>query len=91
MRRGTPGVISQLSRSNESNAVCEMGFLAWLSERFRGRRDSRGWERDLASAKERGDFRGSYGFGHRAHRPDPKARYGFENDANYRAHHSETP
>jgi hypothetical protein len=25
-----------------------------------------------------GDFRGSYGYGHRAHKPDPDARYGFE-------------
>jgi hypothetical protein len=28
-----------------------------------------------------GDFRGSYGYGHRAHKPDPGARYGFEPDA----------
>jgi hypothetical protein len=27
-----------------------------------------------------GDFRGSYGYGHRAHKPDPDARYGFEPD-----------
>ena len=27
-----------------------------------------------------GDFRGSYGYGHRAYRPDPEARYGFEPD-----------
>jgi hypothetical protein len=26
-----------------------------------------------------GDFRGPYGFGRRAHRPDPRAKYGFEN------------
>ena len=25
-----------------------------------------------------GDFRGGYGYGHRAHKPDPDARYGFE-------------
>ncbi|MGN6471455.1 MAG: hypothetical protein ACTHLC_17940 [Rhizobiaceae bacterium] len=25
-----------------------------------------------------GDFRGRYGYGHRAHKPDPGARYGFE-------------
>jgi hypothetical protein len=25
-----------------------------------------------------GDFRGQYGYGHRAYKPDPDARYGFE-------------
>jgi hypothetical protein len=29
-----------------------------------------------------GDFRGPYGFGRPAHRPDPDARYGFEPDPN---------
>ena len=28
------------------------------------------------------------GFGHRAHRPDPKARYGFDVDPDYRARNS---
>ena len=31
-----------------------------------------------APAAPFGDFRGSYGFGHRAHRPDPGAKYGFD-------------
>lgn len=34
-----------------------------------------------------GDMRGSYGFGRRAHRPDPTGGYRFDNDANYRVHH----
>lgn len=38
----------------------------------------------------KGDFRGSYGFGRRAHRPDPKAHYGFDNEAR-RAPDSEAP
>jgi hypothetical protein len=29
-----------------------------------------------------GDFRGPYGFGRPAHRPDPDAKYGFEPDPN---------
>jgi hypothetical protein len=35
-----------------------------------------------------GDMRGSYGFGRRAHRPDPTRGYCFDNDANYWVHHS---
>ncbi len=35
-----------------------------------------------------GDMRGTYGFGRRAHRPDPRGHYQFENDANYWAHRS---
>ncbi|MGH6923497.1 MAG: hypothetical protein ACRED5_07130 [Propylenella sp.] len=70
-----------------------MPLLAWL----------KGLSRDTQSKAEKrvrirkreeqplsngGDMRGSYGFGRRAHRPDPGAQYGFENDANYWAHHS---
>ena len=29
-----------------------------------------------------GDFRGPYGFGRPAHRPDPDAKYGFDPDPN---------
>jgi hypothetical protein len=68
-----------------------MGFLAWLSGRLRDWGVTRGWERGLPPPKERGDFGGSYGFGHRAHHTDPKAHYGFENDPNYRAHHPDAP
>jgi hypothetical protein len=33
-----------------------------------------------SSAEPAGDFRGSYGFGRRAHRPDPAAEYRFSID-----------
>jgi hypothetical protein len=73
-----------------------MRIPAWLKETIDGerRRAKRGRrvriQRRDATAEipaSGGDIRGSYGFGRRAHRPDPKARYHFDNDANYSAHH----
>jgi hypothetical protein len=46
---------------------------AWLTEWMERRRLRAG-----TIAQSDGDFRGPYGFGHRAHRPDPQARYGFD-------------
>jgi hypothetical protein len=69
-------------------------MLAWLKSPFGGtppeaekrvRIRRREGQPPLSSS---GDMRGSYGFGRRAHRPDPRAQYGFENDANYWAHRS---
>jgi hypothetical protein len=70
-----------------------MLFLTWLKglfgrtspeeKRVRIRR-----REEQPSLDSSGDMRGSYGFGRRAHRPDPRAHYGFDNDANYWAHHS---
>ena len=34
-------------------------------------------ENETAEAQPEADFRGAYGYGRRAHRPDPDARYGF--------------
>lgn len=41
----------------------------------------RGWERGVFNAEPDHDFRGRYGFGRRAHHPDPNARYGFGSPA----------
>jgi hypothetical protein len=53
-------------------------FSIWLQERLRGF-DGR---RDEIPPPPEGDFGGSYGFGHAAHKPDPEAQYVFENDPN---------
>ncbi len=69
-----------------------MRFLAWLKERLRSDRrpvPRRGRPaRQVLSERQEagGDDRGRYGFGRRAHRPDPKGHYRFDNDANYQAH-----
>jgi len=60
-----------------------MQFLIWLRDRLRGE-PSRAWERHLPPAEAKGDFRGSYGFGRRAHRPDPSATYSFGDDPTHR-------
>ena len=65
-----------------------MRFVTWLRDVIDGARG-----RPLRNAQEEiggasGDFRGRYGFGRRAHRPDPGAHYGFENDANREVHGS---
>lgn len=62
-----------------------MRFLNWVRTIVREDR-SRGWERGLSSTKAKGDFRGSYGFGRRAHCPDPNARYTFGDDPTNRMH-----
>ena len=71
-----------------------MRILAWLTGRLRGERVpadlSDGWHSDFGPGMGI-DGRDPYGFGHRAHQPDPKAHYGFENDPNYRIHHPEVP
>ncbi|WP_311029477.1 hypothetical protein [Mesorhizobium koreense] len=36
------------------------------------------YDPEVPASGPRGDFRGGYGYGHRAHKPDPDARYGFE-------------
>jgi len=69
-----------------------MRFLAWLRDMIGGKRPKarkrvRIRRRD-EGPESSGDMRGSYGFGRRAHRPDPQAHYRFDNDANYWAHHS---
>ena len=52
----------------------------WLTGDTRSRRPRRR-EREPAPQPQ-GDFRGRYGFGRRAHRPDPDATYAFEPDNN---------
>jgi hypothetical protein len=42
----------------------------------------RGDVTDPPDRQKAGDFRGPYGFGRPAHRPDPDAKYGFEPDPN---------
>jgi len=68
-----------------------MGIMAWPGL-FVGRRKVRPlgeirFQRPEAALPAHGDMRGAYGFGHRAHRPDPHGHFGFSNDANYWAHH----
>jgi hypothetical protein len=58
-----------------------MRLLNWFSDD--SRRRPRGRER-AQNPQPEGDFRGRYGFGRRAHRPDPDATYAFEPDANRR-------
>jgi hypothetical protein len=53
-----------------------MRVPVWFVELL-GRRRSREPPQD-AAPKAGGDFRGPYGFGRRAHRPDPNAKYGFD-------------
>jgi hypothetical protein len=36
------------------------------------------YDPEVPATDARGDFRGGYGYGRRAHKPDPDARYGFE-------------
>lgn len=36
------------------------------------------YDPEVPASGPSGDFRGRYGYGHRAHKPDPEARYGFE-------------
>ena len=55
-----------------------MRFLVRLGERLRDAH-SRGFERHL-TPEPGGDFRGPYGFGRRAHRPDPNGHYVFRNE-----------
>jgi hypothetical protein len=63
-----------------------MNFRRWFKDRFQ-RAPSHGWERHLSDSQPRGDFRGPYGFGRRAHRPDPKGHYSFGDDPTHRMHH----
>jgi hypothetical protein len=62
-----------------------LGLLRWLQGDFSSARTG---ERPRAKAERGeppvGDFRGSYGFGRRAHRPDPAAHYVFDNNVNPR-------
>jgi hypothetical protein len=64
-----------------------MRIMAWLRDVIDGTRGRplRNAQEEMAGAS--GDFRGRYGFGRRAHRPDPKAHYGFENDLNQKVQH----
>ena len=57
-----------------------MRLLNWFKDDSRRDRPRRR-ERSPGPQPE-GDFRGRYGFGRRAHRPDPDATYAFEPDAN---------
>ena len=57
-----------------------MRLLNWFKDDSRSDRPRRR-ERNPAPQPE-GDFRGRYGFGRRAHRPDPDATYAFEPDNN---------
>ncbi|MDN5928673.1 MAG: hypothetical protein L0I29_16515 [Hyphomicrobiales bacterium] len=36
------------------------------------------YDPEVPASDVSGDFRGHYGYGHRAYKPDPDARYGFE-------------
>ena len=36
------------------------------------------YDPEVFKSAPEGDFRGHYGYGHRAYKPDPDARYGFE-------------
>jgi hypothetical protein len=36
------------------------------------------YDPEVPASDASGDFRGQYGYGHRAYKPDPDARYGFE-------------
>jgi hypothetical protein len=60
-----------------------MRFLHWLKEETsdKRRRPSRSRSPTPPEDFPKGDFRGSYGFGRRAHRPDPQAHYVFEENA----------
>lgn len=70
-----------------------MRLLAWLRELLGGDHQRNRPEKRVRirrpdeKLEPTGDMRGSYGFGRRAHRPDPSGHYGFRNDANYWAHH----
>jgi len=63
-----------------------MNVKRWFKERFQNG-STRSWEHDISDSQPRGDFRGPYGFGRRAHRPDPKATYSFGDDPTHRMHH----
>jgi hypothetical protein len=55
-----------------------MRLLNWFREDLHGSRPPRRERRPTPQPE--GDFRGRYGFGRRAHRPDPDATYAFEPD-----------
>lgn len=81
-----------MERKRRIEIECErrsdtMRIMAWLRDLIDGTRSRplRNAQQEMAGAT--GDNRGRYGFGRRAHRPDPKGQYGFENDANHQAHH----
>lgn len=69
-----------------------MGIFSWLTGIFGGRRPPKEEQRvrirrrDIASDAPTGDLRGHYGFGRRAHRPDPAGRYRFDAEPHVRTH-----
>ena len=65
-----------------------MNVKRWFKERFQNG-STRTWEHALTDDKASGDFRGPYGFGRRAHRPDPQASYSFGDDPTHRMTHPE--
>jgi hypothetical protein len=88
---GTPAAARDLSRRSGIPRKRAMRVPAWLRQMFGGERRPEDERRVRIRRPEEGpqatgDMRGSYGFGRRAHRPDPKGHYGFDNDANYLAH-----
>ena len=66
-----------------------MRVFHWVRD---GLREARARIREQsAAAGPKGDVGGRFGFGRRAHRPDPTAHYGFDNDPNRQAKNSELP
>jgi len=68
-----------------------MRFLHWLKgDPDRGRARERPRRKPEEDEKPKGDFRGSYGFGRRAHLPDPQGQYVFDNETIRRRSDPET-
>jgi hypothetical protein len=65
-----------------------MQFLIWFREWLGNDESSRSWERHVIQEGPAGDSRAPYGFGRRAHRPDPDAKYSFGDDPTHRMHHA---
>ena len=66
-----------------------MRLLNWFREGSRGGRPARRERHPIPQPE--GDFRGRYGFGRRAHRPDPDAIYAFEPDGSRRPRRPDLP